>query len=114
MYKKVAWVSDFSLQMKWTMLKIIYPIRGIRILGKMVVVQGVVFFICFPNSDGIFGYRIFINEDTIQFLQIGNEGLVYECQLAQDELNTSLVNTDRCIAPSKSTKLHQLNLIPHY
>ena len=110
MYKKMAWVSDIFLHMNSTMLKI----RGIKVPCKMVVVQGVVFFVCFPNSDGIFGYRIFINEDTIQFLQIGNEGLVYECQLAQDELNTSLVNTDRCIAPSKSTKLHQLNLIPHY
>ena len=114
MHKKLAWVSDISLPMNWTRLKIIDPIRGINNPGKMVVLQGVVFFISFPNSDGIFGYRISINEDTVQFLQLGKEGLVYECQLAQDVLNTSLVNTDRCIEPSKSTKMHQLNLVPHY
>ena len=94
--------------MKWTMLKIIDPIKGIKIPGKMVVLQGVVFFIYFPNSDGIFGYIISIKEDTIQFLQVRNEGM------AQNVLNTSLMNTDRCIEPSKFTKLHQINLVPHY
>ena len=65
--------------MKWTMLKIIDPIKGIKIPGKMVVLQGVVFFIYFPNSDGIFGYIISIKEDTIQFLKVRNEGIGTKC-----------------------------------
>ena len=113
-YKKLAWVSDFPIHMKWTMLKIIDPLKGIKIPGKMVVLRGVVFFMSFPNSDGIFGYRICIKEDTIQFLQVEKEGMVYDCSLAKGVLNTSFINTDRCIEPSKSTKLHQLNLVPHY
>ena len=113
-YEKLAWISDLTLPIKWTMVKIIDPIMAKFIPGKMVVLKGVVFFILFPNSDGIFGYRISIKEDTIQFFQVENEGMVYDCVLSQDAINTSLINTDRCIEPSKSTKLHQLNLVPHY
>ena len=91
MYKKVAWVADFSLHMKWTMLKIIDPIKGIKIPGKMVVLQGVVFFIYFPNSDGIFGYIISIKEDTIQFLQVRNEGM------AQNVLNTRVAHLPKFV-----------------
>ena len=118
-YQKLAWISDLTLPIKWTMLKIIDPMKekisyGIKTPGKMVVLQGVVFFILFPNSDGIFGYRISIKEDTIQFFQVENEGMVYDCALAQNVLNTSFLTTDRCIKPSEPTKLHQLNLVPHY
>ena len=73
------------------MLKIIDPIKGIKITGKLVGLQGVVFFISFPNSDVIFGYRIYIKEDTIQFLQVRNEGM------AQNVISTSFINTLNCI-----------------
>ena len=101
------------------MLKIIDPIKEnnsykIKSPGKMVSLQGVMFFILFPNSDGIFGYRVSIREDTIQFFQIENEGMMYDCTLAHNVLNNTLITTDQCIKPSEFTNLHQLNLIPHY
>ena len=118
-YQKLSWISDLTLPIKWTMLKIIDPIKEnnsykIKSPGKMVSLQGVMFFILFPNSDGIFGYRVSIREDTIQFFQIENEGMMYDCTLAHNVLNNTLITTDQCIKPSEFTNLHQLNLIPHY
>ena len=118
-YQKLSWISDLTLPIKWTMLKIIDPIKEnnsykIRSPGKMVALQGVMFFVLFPNSDGIFGYRVSIREDRIQFFQVENEGMMYDCALAQNVLNNTLITTDQCIKPSEFTNLHQLNLIPHY
>ena len=41
----------------------------------MVQFRGMLFHIAFPNKDKIFGYQLFLNDTTVDYKKMSNEGL---------------------------------------